>query len=383
MESAKEVHAFDTMIAVEQVRVVRTHSAPCIESLVNRHAKHAAATSVSATAMQTREQRRHSRRAIGDDAIMNATVAHIHRNLLLSAYPVATHHDLAAKLELVHLEQGELLYDCGQRITHAYFPISAVVSLMLLMENGATMEIASVGAEGIVGLPLAMGGDAMPSRAEVRAAGFAYRIKASDLKQEFGESPVMRDAILLYAQALMTLISQSSACNRHHSVSQQLCRWLLLALDRTQSNDIAITQQAIANMLGVRREGVTEATGKLEQAGINSHVRGRITVLDRARLEATCCECYGTVKNEFAQLRRRAAELKANEQRRHAASASSIASTGASINATINATVNAAAGTPPSTASGATMRSSRSSAYVSDTDGEGSRWFSYHASQRS
>lgn len=238
-----------------------------------------------------------------------AAIGMVHSNRLLAVYPAAGQIMPSADLELVHLPAGRLLYDCGQRITHAYFPVTAVVSLMLLMKSGATMEIASVGDEGLVGLPLVMGGDVMPSRAEVRTGGLAYRIKAADLKRDFGDLPLMRTAILLYAQTLLTQVSQSSACNRHHSVSQQLCRWLLLALDRAQSNQLSITHQSIANMLGVRREGVTEATGKLEQAGIIGHVRGKITVLDRPRLEASCCECYGIVRDEFARLRERATEL--------------------------------------------------------------------------
>ncbi len=238
-----------------------------------------------------------------------ASMGIIQSNRLLAVYPAAGIAMPSATLELVHLPAGRLLYDCGQRVTHAYFPVTAVVSLMLLMKSGATMEIASVGDEGMIGLPLVMGGDVMPSRAEVRTAGLAYRIKAADLKHDFSELPLMRSVILLYAQTLLTQVSQSSACNRHHSVSQQLCRWLLLALDRAQADQLSITHQSIANMLGVRREGVTEATGKLEQAGIISHMRGRITVLDRARLEAACCECYSIVRDEFSRLRERASAL--------------------------------------------------------------------------
>jgi CRP-like cAMP-binding protein len=237
------------------------------------------------------------------------SVGMIHSNRLLAVYPAAGQGKAPTDLELVHLPAGRLLYDCGQRITYAYFPVTAVVSLMLLMKSGATMEIASVGDEGLVGLPLVMGGDVMPSRAEVRTGGLAYRIKASDLKRDFSDLPLLRTAILLYAQTMLTQVSQSSACNRHHAVSQQLCRWLLLSLDRAQSNQLSITHQSIANMLGVRREGVTEATGKLEQAGIIAHVRGKITVLDRARLDAACCECYAMVRTEFARLRERSVEL--------------------------------------------------------------------------
>lgn len=246
---------------------------------------------------------------------MSASIENIHKHRLLAVCAGTHPLQLEASMELVHLDSAQLLYDCGQRLTHAYFPLSAVVSLTLLMENGATMEIASVGDEGLVGLPLVLGGDTMPSRAEVRSSGWAYRIRASDLKRAFVDTPVLHEAVLLYAQALMTQISQSSACNRHHTVSQQLCRWLLLALDRGQSNQLGITQQSIANMLGVRREGITEATGKLEQAGLVSHVRGRITVLDRARLEGACCECYGIIKNEFDSLRQRTAQLRRHEGR--------------------------------------------------------------------
>jgi len=238
-----------------------------------------------------------------------ASIGIINSNRLLAVYPAAGATSPSATLELVHLPAGRLIYDCGQRITHVYFPVTAVVSLMLLMKSGATMEIASVGDEGLVGLPVVMGGDAMPSRAEVRTGGLAYRIKASDLKQDFSDLAPLRSAILMYAQTLLTQVSQSSACNRHHSVSQQLCRWLLLALDRTKSDQLSITHQSIANMLGVRREGVTEATGKLEQAGIISHMRGRITVVDRKRLEAACCECYSIVSEEFTRLRERSMAL--------------------------------------------------------------------------
>lgn len=232
-----------------------------------------------------------------------------HKNGLHSVHPAAKQVGSASPFELVHLPAGHVIYDCGQKITSVYFPVTAVVSLMLLMKNGATMEIASVGDEGMIGLPLVMGGSTMPSRAEVRIGGLAYRMKAPDLIRDFGEFPLLRSAILRFAQTLLTQVSQSSACNRHHSVNQQLCRWLLLALDRAKSDHLLITHQAIAHMLGVRREGVTEAIGKLEQAGIVSHSRGRINVLSRARLEAACCECYGIVSREFQELRERSRQL--------------------------------------------------------------------------
>lgn len=224
--------------------------------------------------------------------------------------PLSVHPDVvSAPLELVHLTAGELIYDYGDPIDYAYFPLTTVVSLTLLLQSGATVEIASVGKEGLLGLPIVMGGTTMNSRAEVRTSGLAYRMKASDLKREFNEYPKTRTAILEYAQTMLTKVSQLSACNRHHSVTQQLTRWLLLALDREQAVELKVTHQAIAHRLGVRREGITEATGKLEQAGIILHSRGSITVLDRKRLEATCCECYGIVKAEFARLRQRTVEL--------------------------------------------------------------------------
>ncbi|WP_170845214.1 Crp/Fnr family transcriptional regulator [Chitinasiproducens palmae] len=243
------------------------------------------------------------------------------RHLLLRACPESGMAALAARMERVQLSAGQLLYDSGERITHVYFPITAVVSFMVLMENGATMEIASTGSEGVVGLPATMGCDTMPSRAEVRCGGLALRIRTFDLKRELEQIPLLKKAFLLYAQMLLTQISQLSACNRHHSVSQQLCRWLLLALGRSGSSHIAITQQAVANMLGVRREGVTEASGKLQQAGIINHVRGRVTVLDRARLAAAACECHGIMQHSLDELRTRLAELGEDEPAGFASSA--------------------------------------------------------------
>lgn len=228
-----------------------------------------------------------------------AWMTYVHHNSLLSTYMPEVHRDFTAQLELVHLKQGQILYDSGQKISHAYFPATAVLSLMVLMEDGATIEIASVGGEGFVGLPLIFGGDAMSSRVEVCSPGFAYKMRAADLLYQASVSSSLKQAVLLYAQTLMTFMSQSSACHRHHSVLPQLCRWLLQTMDRTHSDHLAITQQSIANMLGVRREGVTEAMGKLEKSGIVRHVRGHVTVSNRQALEDACCECYGVLSSKI------------------------------------------------------------------------------------
>ena len=197
---------------------------------------------------------------------------------------------------------GEALYESGARLQHVYFPTTSIVSLLYVMEDGASAEIAVVGNEGILGISLFMGGETTPSRAVVQSAGHGYRLKAQLLKQEFNRAgPVLR-LLLRYTQALITQMAQTAVCNRHHSVEQQLCRWLLLSLDRLSANELTMTQELIANMLGVRREGVTEAAGKLQRAGLIRYSRGRITVLDRPRLEQEACECYAVVKKEYDRL---------------------------------------------------------------------------------
>ena len=225
-----------------------------------------------------------------------------HHNHLLDALPRADYDRIAPHLELVAMKLGEVLYEPGVRLRYVYFPTTAIVSLLYVMENGASAEIAIVGNEGILGISLFMGGETTPSRAVVQSAGFGFRMKAQNLKNEFGRFGPMLHLLLRYTQALITQMSQTAVCNRHHSVDQQLCRWLLLSLDRLASNDLVMTQELIANMLGVRREGVTEAAGKLQDAGLIRYRRGRITVLDRPGLEALSCECYAVVKAEFDRL---------------------------------------------------------------------------------
>ncbi len=197
---------------------------------------------------------------------------------------------------------GDVLYEPGVQMHYVYFPTSSIVSLLYVMEDGASAEIAVVGNDGIVGVSLFMGGETTPSRAVVQSAGHAYRLTGQLLKSEFYRAGPMQRLLLRYTQALLTQMAQTAVCNRHHSLDQQLCRWLLLSLDRLPSNELIMTQELIANMLGVRREGVTEAAGNLQRAGLIEYRRGRITVLDRPGLEARSCECYAVVKNEFDRL---------------------------------------------------------------------------------
>ena len=225
-----------------------------------------------------------------------------HQNHLLDALPVADFQRIAAHLELIEMNLGDVLYESGGRLRYVYFPTTCIVSLLYVMEDGASAEIAIVGNEGILGISLFMGGDSTPSRAVVQSAGHAYRLKADVLKNEFGRFGPTMHLLLRYTQALITQMAQTAVCNRHHTVDQQLCRWLLLSLDRLQSNELSMTQELIANMLGVRREGVTDAAGKLQADGLISYRRGTITVLDRPRLEAQSCECYQVVKTEFDRL---------------------------------------------------------------------------------
>jgi len=224
------------------------------------------------------------------------------QNHLLAALPAAEFERLSPHLELVPLLLGEILYEPGGQMQHAYFPTTAIVSLHYVMESGASAETAGVGYEGVVGIALFMGGDTTSSSAVVQTAGHAYRLEGRLLKQEFNRAGLLQGLLLRYTQALMTQMSQTAACNRHHTVEQQLCRWLLLTLDRMATNELVMTQELVANMLGVRREGITEAAGRLQQAGIISYRRGHIAVLERSGLETRACECYAVVKKELARL---------------------------------------------------------------------------------
>lgn len=224
------------------------------------------------------------------------------QNHLLAALPAAEFEPLIAQLELVPLRLGEILYEPGGQLRHAYFPTTAIVSLHYVMESGASTETAGVGNEGVVGVALFMGGDSTPSSAVVQTAGHAYRLERRVLEQEFKRAGLLQRVLLRYTQALMTQMAQTAACNRHHSVEQQLCRWLLSTLDRLPSNELTMTQELVASMLGVRREGITEAAGKLQRAGFISYRRGHIAVLDRSGLERHACECYVVVRKELRRL---------------------------------------------------------------------------------
>jgi len=224
------------------------------------------------------------------------------QNHLLGALPPAEFERLAAHLELVPLLLGDTLYASGGQMQYAYFPTTAIVSLLCSLRSGASAEIAGVGNEGVVGISLFMGGESTPSSAVVQTAGQAYRLPARLLKEEFQRGGLLQRLLLRYTQALLTQMFQTAACNRHHSIEQQLCRWLLLTHDRVPTHELIMTQELVAIALGVRREGVTEAAGKLQRAGYIRYRRGHIAVLDRAGLEAGACECYGVVKKEFARL---------------------------------------------------------------------------------
>ena len=223
-------------------------------------------------------------------------------NKLLLVLPNSEFDRISARLELTTLTLGSALYESGGHLDYVYFPIDSIVSLLYVMEDGASAEISVVGNEGVVGIALFMGGETVPNRAVVQSEGFAYRLSASVLKLEFSRSAAFQHLLLRYTMALLTQMAQTAVCNRHHTVDQQLCRWLLLSLDRLPSNVLRMTQELIANMLGVRREGVTEAAGRLQNAGLIQYSRGCITVLDRPGLEARVCECYQVVREEFNRL---------------------------------------------------------------------------------
>jgi CRP-like cAMP-binding protein len=223
-------------------------------------------------------------------------------NHLLAALPHAERRRWFPQLEYVEMPLGHVLYESGDAQSHVYFPTTAIVSLLYVMGNGASAEIAVVGREGIVGISLFMGGDSTSSRAVVQSAGEGFRLQAQILKDEFDRAGPVLHLLLRYTQALITQMAQTAVCNRHHSLDQQLCRWLLLSLDRLQGNELVMTQELIANMLGVRREGVTEGAIKLQHAGLIRYVRGHITVVDRKGLEERSCECYAVVKKEYQRL---------------------------------------------------------------------------------
>jgi len=224
------------------------------------------------------------------------------QNHLLAALSVEVRQRLFAHLELVPLPLGKVLYESGDTMRHVYFPTDSIISLIYVMESGASAEISVVGNEGLVGIALFMGGESTPSRAVVQSGGHAFRLKGPLLKTEFDRHGELLVLMLRYTQALITQMAQTAVCNRHHSIDQQLCRWLLLSLDRLPSNQLTMTQELIANMLGVRREGVTEAAGKLQRQGVIEYSRGHITVLDRHKLEQLSCECYAVVKKETDRL---------------------------------------------------------------------------------
>jgi CRP-like cAMP-binding protein len=237
---------------------------------------------------------------------MSDPVHHPRQNHLLAELSLAERERLFPQLRLVKMPLGKILYESGDVLRYVYFPTDSIVSLLYVLADGASAEISVVGNEGLIGIALFMGGETTPSRAVVQSAGHAYRLIGQHLKDEFHRNGELQLLLLRYTQALITQMAQTAVCNRHHSVDQQLCRWLLLSLDRLSSNQLTMTQELIANMLGVRREGVTEAAGKLQKLGVIRYARGRITVLDRPKLEQLCCECYAVVKKEGDRLLRQA-----------------------------------------------------------------------------
>jgi CRP-like cAMP-binding protein len=233
---------------------------------------------------------------------MDVAIHDFSQNHLLAALPNSVQAHLYPHLETVQMPLGGVLYESGGTLSHVYFPATSIVSLLYVMENGASAEIAVVGNEGIVGISLFMGGESTPSRAVVQSAGYGFRLKSAILKDEFNQAGPVLHLLLRYTQALITQMAQTAVCNRHHSLDQQLCRWLLLSLDRLPGDELLMTQELIANMLGVRREGVTEGAMKLQHAGLIRYARGRISVLDRKGLESRTCECYAVVKKEYDRL---------------------------------------------------------------------------------
>jgi CRP-like cAMP-binding protein len=223
-------------------------------------------------------------------------------NRLLRALPAPERDRLYPHLQLVAMPLGKVVYEPGAKLRHIYFPTDCIISLLYVLKNGASAEIAVVGREGAVGVSLFMGGESTPSRAVVQSAGSAYRLSGARLKQEFDRHGELLHLLLRYTQSLITQMAQTAVCNRHHALDQQLCRWLLLSLDRLDSNELKMTQELIANMLGVRREGVTQAAGRLQEMGVIRYARGKITVLDRKQLEAMSCECYAVVSRESERL---------------------------------------------------------------------------------
>lgn len=226
----------------------------------------------------------------------------LQKNKILAALPADDLARLSVGIETARMPLGRVLYESGDRMRHVYFPTTSIVSLLYVMESGASAEIAIVGNEGVVGISLFMGGETTPSRALVQSAGQAFRVPGKVLKDEFRRGGPLQHVLLRYTQALITQMAQTAVCNRHHSVAQQFCRWLLMSLDRLATNELTMTQQLIANMLGVRREGVTQAAGKLQKLGLITYHRGRITVINRAGVEKQACECYQVVKTEFRRL---------------------------------------------------------------------------------
>jgi CRP-like cAMP-binding protein len=247
----------------------------------------------------------HSSRNPGGSAVAlgpGVTAAGIRQNSLLAGLSEDEHVRLSPHLELVAQPLGQVLRESGVPIRHVYFPIDSIVSKLYVMDDGASAEIAVVGSEGMLGVSLFMGGETTINRAVVQSAGHAYRLKAKLLKDEFARGGLLQQRLLRYCQALLTQVAQTAVCNRHHSLDQQFCRWLLLSFDRLPTNELVMTQELIANMLGVRREGVTEAAGNVQKAGLISYNRGHIKLLDRAGLEARACECYAVVRKEFDRL---------------------------------------------------------------------------------
>jgi CRP-like cAMP-binding protein len=242
------------------------------------------------------------RRSIMPETSSEAILPNPRQNHLLAAMPDIEYARLLPNLELVDFKLGRAVYESGRPFSNVYFPITSIVSLLYVLESGASAEISVVGNEGIVGIALFMGGESMPNRAIVQSAGLAYRLDGQTLKLEFSRSGAFQHLLMRYTLALFSQMAQTAVCNRHHSVDQQLCRWLLLSHDRLSGNDLAMTQELIADMLGVRREGVTEAAGKLQNAGLIRYSRGLITILDRPGLEARVCECYEVVRKEFKRL---------------------------------------------------------------------------------